>query len=156
MANYYTQASFMLELTPQQAEFGLAVCAYIAESNVFGLEISDAVVTVSKNIMDAVSDIEFGYGLDFNCLLERDGLWIHADESIDLDHAATFCHILMQHFQLETCLCIDAAHTCSSPRLDAFGGTSVFVTRHEIKWNSTSQWLSDLAVAHNKNREVSA
>ena len=40
-----------------------------------------------------------------------------------------------------TCITFEAASYCSKMRPDEFGGVACFITRDEIKWMSTSDWL---------------
>lgn len=163
MANYYTDASFILSLsTIEQKAFALQVLSCVSDENVNLLaqrksdaakKYDNAVFRIAKKLvsleLDNYENDCFDLGFAFS---EVDsGIWIHHDETINMENAAFFCQLILRHFKLDASVCINASHTCSKPRLDAFGGHACFVTRHAVKWFSTDSWL-DKQISQYKKR----
>ncbi|MCU7556089.1 hypothetical protein OCL06_15970 [Alteromonas sp. ASW11-19] len=151
MANYYTDASFIVPLTPEQTEFALKVLQCATDDSIdftkkhktaAAKQYEPAVFRLAKKLAKAVMDESLEeVCLDFRCEQEPKGLWISHDETINTYHAATFTHLIMKHFDIDGYIDIQAAHTCNKRRLDAFGGHAAFITKKEVKWTSTHQWV---------------
>lgn len=72
-------------------------------------------------------------------------LWIHDDESGDVEQVIGFVLRLAQEFDLQGLWGFDYANTCSRPRIDAFGGGAHVVdlgARKSVGWTSTQTWLA--------------
>ena len=122
MANYYTQFSFMLEITKEQREF---------------------LVKHFEDRMEEDEEDDAYAALD--CLTtEDDGLWIHNDESLPEALLEGIQALLAQFPNLKP-VAFEAALTCSKPRVDAFGGLAVRITAQEIKVKSTSELVDEWA-----------
>lgn len=73
---------------------------------------------------------------------DDDGLWIHSDESGDVDEAARFVQVFLQKFRPDESVGFEYANTCSKPRLDAFGGGAALITAESIEFMHSGGWLS--------------
>ena len=154
MANFYTKASFVLPLTSEQADFALEVLNCITDAeldftkkhkNKAGKAYDNDVYRLAKKFAKTCDDFiqgEFYLGFEYE-KFDNDpkGIWISSDESIDTGEAAEFCHLILKHFDSDDYVSIEAAHTCSKLRLDAFGGHAAFVTKKGIKYFSTFEWI---------------
>jgi hypothetical protein len=72
-------------------------------------------------------------------------LWIHDDESGDVEQVIGFVLRLAEAFNLKGMWGFTCALTCSRPRLDAFGGGAHIIdlgVRKSISWTSTQEWLA--------------
>lgn len=54
-------------------------------------------------------------------------------------------------FDLLSLIEIKAAHTCSKPRTDGFGGHACIVTKEAIRWSSLHDFLNAESAAHEKS-----
>ena len=161
MANYNTTASFIFPLEKEQAEFAMRVLDIIAEDHVRDLQkrhktkwaksMDPAMLKCAKKLLVGLGEdfIDYGY-LGFDADIDKGGLWIRSDESINTENAAIFIRVLLSHFDLDTSVSINASHTCSKLRLDAFGGHAAFVTKTGISWMSTDSFLHKNESAHQK------
>lgn len=73
--------------------------------------------------------------------LEDKGLWTHDDNGLGHESAAFVTQGYIRKFRPKATLEFEIALTCSKPRLDAFGGLAAFITKDEIRWGGTRQWL---------------
>ena len=72
-------------------------------------------------------------------------LWIHDDESGDVEQVIGFVLRVAEAFDLSGMWGFTYALTCSRPRLDAFGGGAHVIdlgARKSIGWTSTQEWLA--------------
>ena len=72
-------------------------------------------------------------------------LWIHDDERGDVEAVIRFVLRLAEDLDLTGLWGFDYAHTCSRPRLEAFGGGAHVIdlgARKSIGWISTHEWLT--------------
>lgn len=160
MANYYTEASFIIPLTEEQVKFAFDVADCIQDEridfnakrkNTAAKSVKTDVYEIAKKAILSFEDYEPGCAsLEFNMEPQPEGLWIYHDESINTNNAANFTHLLLKHFDLDVCVGIEASETCSKARLDSFGGHAAFVTKKGIKWMSTSEWIHKQIDAFNK------
>ena len=161
MANYYTAASFIFPLEKEQAKFAMGVLECINQDNLEDLQnphktewsqsVDPAMLKCAKKLLTSLGEdfTDWGY-LGFVVDIDSAGLWIRSDESINTENAAVFIQILLKHFNLDTSVSINASHTCSKLRLDAFGGHAAFVTKTGISWMSTDSFLHKKESAHQK------
>lgn len=95
---------------------------------------------------DLTDDPRFG-GFD---LSRQDGpessvLWIHDDDSGDVESVIAFVLRLAAELDLTGLWGFEYALTCSRPRLDAFGGGAHVIdlgARTTIGWTNTNEWLA--------------
>lgn len=160
MANYYTQAAFELTLTLEQKTFALQVleCAQDElvdfskpQKNRHGRAYPNDVYRVAKKFVKCLDEYETGnVNLPFIYTDTGNSIYFSHDENINTLAAATFCHLILKHFNSDDYVCIEAAHTCSSNRTDGFGGHAAFITKKGVKWMSTGHWMHKNIAKHNK------
>ena len=73
---------------------------------------------------------------------DEDGVWIHSEESASVEAAADIARWLLTQPGAPEVVGFEWASTCSKPRLDAFGGGGVIVTKAGARWMNTGDWLS--------------
>jgi hypothetical protein len=117
MADYYTQAS---EVYPLEAD-----------------QVATAKQVV-KDFEDAVESGEFSEDkdfVDFAWEFIKEGLWIHEDESLDLDQVEALIKRLQEALNDEKHFVMSWAGTCSKPRIGEFGGGAFAVKKgHPTYW----------------------
>lgn len=125
MADYFTHFSCLLDVgTPENAARALAL--YTSASP------------------DADFPLSEGFALS---LQEGEGatkLWIRDDGSGDPERVIAFVLLCAREFDLKGRWGFQYANTCSTPRLDAFGGGAHVIdlgARKSIGWTSTDEWL---------------
>jgi hypothetical protein len=160
MANYYTEASFVVPLNQEQTKFAFDVLDCVQDGDidfnskrksVAAKSFKSDVYKTAKKLALSLDDYEPGdVYLDFQVEPDSDGIWFSHEESINTDTAANFILLILKYFNLDICVGITAAHTCSKARLDAFGGHAIFITKKGMKWISTFDWLHDQTIAFNK------
>ena len=72
-------------------------------------------------------------------------LWFHDDGQGDVEGLISFVLRLAEDLDLTGLWGFDYAHTCSRPRLEAFGGGAHVIdlgARQSIGWISTHEWLT--------------
>jgi hypothetical protein len=72
-------------------------------------------------------------------------LWIHDDDSGDVESVIAFVLRLAVNIDLTGLWGFEYANTCSRPRLDAFGGGAHVIdlgARTTIGWTNTNEWLA--------------
>ena len=78
---------------------------------------------------------------------EGSSLWIHDDDSGDVEGVINFVLRCAEEFDLSGLWGFDFCHTCSRPRLEAFGGGAHVVdlgARKSLGWISTHEWLTSV------------
>ncbi len=150
MANYYTQASFVFKLTSEQALFAIQVAECLEDemfqhekdkthSSLFEFNVLEtAKLFASKSDSYEASN----YELEFEIEIDSEGVWISHDEVIDTDNASIFIQIILNYFRIDTYVFFEACTYCSKKHLDGFSGIAYFITKDEIKWQSTYSWIS--------------
>jgi len=150
MANYYTQASFIFKLTTEQALFAIEVAkclederfqqeSFKTHSAIFefsALEVAKLFASKSDNYEAS------NYELEFDIEIDSEGVWISHDEVINTDNASIFIQIILNYFQIDTYVFFEACTFCSKKCLDGFSGIAYFITKDEIKWQSTHSWVN--------------
>jgi hypothetical protein len=71
-------------------------------------------------------------------------LWLHNDESIDMEMAVEVCRILLELDENDAVYTAEWADTCSSPRIGEFGGGAVAFSRHGAEWMATGNVVREL------------
>ena len=72
-------------------------------------------------------------------------LWIHDDDSGDVESVIAFVLRVAADLDLTGLWGFEYANTCSRPRLDAFGGGAHVIdlgARTTIGWTNTNEWLA--------------
>jgi hypothetical protein len=72
-------------------------------------------------------------------------LWIHDDESGDVEAVIGFVLRLAEDLDLTGIWGFEYSNSCSRPRVDAFGGGAHVIdlgARKTIGWTSTNEWLA--------------
>lgn len=128
MADYFTNFSCLLDVgTPDKAARAVDLFVQLRDED------------------DESDDPQFG-GFD---LALQDGpggsvLWLHDDESGDVEGVIAFVLRLADDLDLTGLWGFDYSNTCSRPRVDAFGGGAHAIdlgARKSIGWISTQEWL---------------
>jgi len=134
MANYYTSLSFVLALpTPRLIGWAASVLLDPPEAlRPEGFEPGDEL---------------------FNHKLGEDNIWISADGGVNLETVAAFCQAYLNHPDCPvTSVGFEYAYTCSSMRIDGFGGGACFITAASAKgcqgpkFFCTADWLHQQTV----------
>lgn len=63
---------------------------------------------------------------------EDNTLWLHSDESLDVEYLATFVQMFIKKFRPEFVFTATGADYCSKPRIGEFGGWWIAVSAKEI------------------------
>lgn len=140
MANYYTEFSLILKLdNPEQVEWAIDLCHYLDDPENFNELIEpDKVPEEYEELLREFEEMNDDYPLSMSVSRETSmsehGLWIYTDESGDPEHAAWYIQSVMKKFDIGKPCVLSYGHSCSKPRIDAFGGGSVVITRDEMFW----------------------
>lgn len=130
MADYFTQFSCVLDVgTPDKAVTALDIFLRLREAD------------------EASDDPEFsGFALSLPDGPGRSVLWFHDDDGQgDVEGVIRFVLRLAEDLDLTGLWGFDYAHTCSRPRLEAFGGGAHVIdlgARKSVGWLSTHEWLT--------------
>ncbi|WP_421950112.1 hypothetical protein [Pelagibacterium sp.] len=127
MANYFTHFSCLLDVgSPENAARALDLYAGLSE------EAAD----------DDFPPTRFGLAIQPG---EGTHLWIYVDDTGDLEDVITFVKRCAAEFGLTGRWGFQYSHTCSRPRIDAFGGGAHVLdlaTGETVDWIVTDEWLS--------------
>lgn len=162
MADYYTEASFIIPCSAEQATTAVQVMGHLRdeESELVELAINKSDTdeftpeeTIIRHCFFSHPDQDASYSvkeLDWSFSLEThsDGLWVYTDETINTEQAAIFTQAVLRAFDLPSLVEIEAAHTCSKQRTDAFGGHACVVTKDFIRWDGLYEFLEAESKAH--------
>ena len=74
--------------------------------------------------------------------IEKDGVWIYAEESEDIEAAIKLVQILQNYFNDDSPFILTWADWCSKPRLDEFGGGGAVITKNNYKFMCAHEWCS--------------
>ena len=129
MADYFTHFSCLLDVgCPEKASRAID----------FFLELRDE--------DDQADEPRFhGFDLSLQDGPETSVLWVRDDESGNVEAVAAFILRLAEEFDLSGLWGFEHSNTCSSPRLDAFGGGAHVIdlgARKVIGWVNTQTWLA--------------
>ena len=129
MADYFTHFSCLLDVgTPSNAALTVALFQQ--------LRLED---------QEADEPQVSGFDLSIQDGPDSSILWIRDDEHDDIEQVIGFVLRLAAEINLIGLWGFDYAHTCSSPRLEAFGGGAHVIdlgARKSIGWISTHEWLT--------------
>ena len=130
MADYFTHFSCVLDRgTPEKAIAALNLFLRLREED------------------EVLGDPEFsGFALSLQDGPGSTVLWFHDDDGQgDVEGVIRFVLRLAEGLDLTGLWGFDYAHTCSRPRLEAFGGGAHVIdlsARKSIGWISTHEWLT--------------
>lgn len=129
MADYFTHFSCVLDAgTPEKAVQALELHTRLCAEE------------------DASGDpTYFGFALALQDGPGTSVLWFHDDGQGDVEAVIAFVLHLAAEIDLTGLWGFDYAHTCSRPRLEAFGGGAHVIdlgARRSIGWISTHEWLT--------------
>lgn len=129
MADYFTHFPCVLDAgTPQKAVQALDLHARLCADD------------------EASDDPNYsGFALALQDGPDTSVLWFHDDGQGDVEGLIAFVLRLAAEINLIGLWGFDYAHTCSRPRLEAFGGGAHvidFDARKSIGWISTDEWLT--------------
>ncbi|MBO1897542.1 hypothetical protein HNW13_017535 [Shewanella sp. BF02_Schw] len=160
MANSITKSCFTLPITEEQAYFAINVidCAehqsinfnkpYKTATSFVNCR-TDVFKLAKKLVMSVGGYVQGEVRLGFEYVYIGGSFRIYHNETINLTNAAQFVHIILKHFESDEFVLINAAETCNIPVVGKFGGNAAFVTKKEVKWMSTHNWLQTQANRHN-------
>jgi hypothetical protein len=134
MANYYTHFSCLLDVrSPEKAQQALDIYTRMAAED----EDSDD--------CDALWGGSLGFEVQVQDGSDSSVLWISEEDGGDVDGVITFVLRCAEELDLSGLWGFTYADTCSSPRVDAFGGGAHVIdlsARKSIGWVATREWLS--------------
>jgi len=129
VADYFTQFSCTLDAgTPENSVVAL-----------------DLVLRLREEEEDADDPEYSGFALSLQDGPGSSVLWFHDDGQGDVEGVIRFVLRLAEELDLTGHWGFDYAHTCSRPRLEAFGGGAHVINlgaRKSIGWISTHEWLT--------------
>ncbi len=76
---------------------------------------------IIEKIEDKLESSSDGY-VGFEAKIEKNGVWIHDDESITPTHVELLVRTLVEELNLPGIYICSWAYTCSKPRINEFGG----------------------------------
>lgn len=100
------------------------------------------------------SDEEHEGYVDFQWSFQGENLWIHADESGDVDQVGSLVQEFIQACRPDYIFSFEWANTCSKPRIDEFGGGAAVVTKDDITYITTHGWMCEEVESIKKEREA--
>src|SRR5208283_5389418 len=134
MADYFTQFSFVIPVTPEQGDWFAQVHA-LATELIEHAEDGEARQNIQgpQDLVSAVLDLA-GKRDGFPCIEvahdEKAGtVWVGSEDSGDVDYTVDLVSAFLKRFGLDLVVGFEWANTCSKPRLDAFGGGAVVISR---------------------------
>ena len=74
-------------------------------------------------------------------------VWLHAEESADLERIAHLVRKFLQQFRQQACWSLTYATGCSKPRVGEFGGGAMFVTADEVRWQDAYDFVEAQSAA---------
>ncbi len=108
MANNYLEYSAFLEIPPAKIE--------------------QASEIVARKITEMEDDDKWCY-CAAGAVVESRGVWFHSDESGNPDHVEIIARALVEELEIDEPFCCSWAYTCSSHRIDEFGGGAMLIRR---------------------------
>lgn len=162
MADYFTQASFIIPCASDQAETAIEALQHIDDQfdEYAGVAISKSdedLLRAEEKILrhcfinhPEQNDNSPNYDLcwSFNVKTCEGGLWVYADENINTEEAAIFTQAVLVAFDLPSLVEIQASHTCSKSRVNAFVGHACVVSKDFIRWDNSYSFLDSERKAH--------
>lgn len=139
MADYFTQFSFIIPVTPEQGNWLTQVHALAAalidyaedgeaRQNIEGPpDVVSAALGLAEG-RDGFRDVEVEHEAS------EGHVWVGSEDSGDVDYTADLVQAFLRRFELDLVVAFQWANTCSKPRLDAFGGGAAVISRRNVDW----------------------
>jgi hypothetical protein len=151
MTNNYLQFSQMLHGVPKEA------VPWIEEVLKFDAAEADEkeFVTLRNHLMAWYDDVDLEFFPGFDAQLEKEenetySLWLHSDESGDLNTLAAFVFALIRKFMPNEEFTLSAAMYCDKLRIDESGGYYLVVNKDGITQGSTWESIHEITEKSNK------
>lgn len=149
MADYRTNVSFMVEWTKEACDWFEQL---VKRAEAIGNEEDVPNDDLTKAATQAGA--EQGYIISLTCERENDTtIWITQDETFDVDNAAQLIRQTLEHFDLDDIVGFEWSHICSKPRLDAYGGGAIIITKDGVEFMNTGTWLYKRMAELTKEKE---
>lgn len=171
MATYYTQASFIVPCTKEQATIAIEAFqsltdeAWLADADNI-LRIVHCATTPGQplhTLMYHYLAACFGkdeWGTpdtwdrpDWDVDVDTRGLWISHNETINTERAAYFTQAILKTFNLDAFVPLYASHGCDKPHLDGFGGHACIITKERISWRDDQRFEVAERRAHERQEQ---
>lgn len=97
----------------------------------------DKIERAAEIVSRKVAEIRAGDDWVCECKadVQSDGVWFHADESLNPDHVEQIARALVEELELDEPFCMSWAYLCGKPRLGEFGGGAFGIRRgHPTVW----------------------
>ena len=88
---------------------------------------------------------------DFNAAVGEGDLWVWSMDYGDVYNVALLVQVFLARFDRDDRWGMEWVNTCSKPRPGEFGGGAVFVTKDEMRFMTTSEWLREQVEGHCTN-----
>jgi len=109
---------------------------------------------VAREIAKLEDDDECGY-CGTLAEVESEGVWFHVEESGNTDHVEAIARALVEELELDEPFVCSWAYTCSSPRVDEFGGGALLIRRgYETIWVDAHSNAIDADKARLRGKEA--
>jgi len=158
MADYYSEAAFVIPLKSDLADMALRALAIfdgeiseqflskcaLDEERIAELPPFEQLVTrLIKTHPDYVGTVALKSNAlhelvwSFRTEKQDDGLLLTHGDTFNADHAAAFTEAILKTFDLDLLITFEVAHLASKPLLDAYGGLGVAVTKNATRYAGT-------------------
>lgn len=94
-----------------------------------------------RGIEPGIGDEECWPGFGYQIDADGKDLWIHSEDSGNIENVVNFITRYLQKFHQDKCWSMSWADTCDRPRVGEFGGGAVFVTAKRVSWVNTYSWM---------------
>lgn len=97
-------------------------------------------------LLEKAKEIAEAYEQSSGCIIEfaEDGkLEIYDDESAHVECLALIIQQAMARHNISAPIWFEWANTCSKPRIDAYGGGAVVITKDECHWMNSTGWAAE-------------
>lgn len=95
-----------------------------------------------KELADGVKDDDGGEHPVCEFSADRGDVWVHAEDSGDLDALANAVSFFQLRFKIEEPWTFTWAETCSKPRVSQFGGGGIVVYKGKIHGMNAWDWCT--------------
>ena len=153
MADYWTNVSFVVNELPAEAVQWL-----LGLDEEFSGQDGDEEFELPAN-SEYMSEVQsyrdeclMGYGVSIT--KEGPDLWFHTDESFEVSYAAWLIERTLKKFDLDAAIGFEWSGDCSKPRVDAFGGGAVIITKDGQEYVNTGSWLAEKLSAHKRKDDA--
>ena len=148
MADHYTQFSFSVGpdiFPPVAIDYALKLHDRLQELSGTDPQEEQGGDSLTIKAQDLLAQMD-GYA-NFRAEAMNE-LWIYSDDTGTVEHAALFLQAVLEEHNLDEAVGFTWANTCNKPRINAFSGGAVVVTRNEIQWDDADWWLQKTLQTH--------